>query len=134
MTQTRLANLAHPVDTEYGIISAVAGSGKTLQKMRQNAAGWRIQDLITVAENSRIDWRQPGRGGSHVIFSARGVREVVSVPDKRPIKAIYVRQFVALIDAAAELAADSDAKGRPEKSHSHRNANIHERQNHKTKS
>jgi len=35
-----------------------------------------------------------------VIFSAPGVREIVSVPDKRPIKPIYVKQFVALIDAS----------------------------------
>ena len=73
--------------------------------MRQNAAGWRIQDLITAAESNGIDWRRPGRGGSHVIFSARGIRELVSVPDKRPIKEIYVRRFIALIDAARAAGA-----------------------------
>ncbi len=62
--------------------------------------GWRIDELISVAESNGIDWRRPGRGGSHVIFSAPGVREIVSVPDKRPIKPIYVKQFVALIDAS----------------------------------
>lgn len=101
--------------------------------MRQNAAGWRIQDLITVAENNGIDWRRPGRGGSHVIFGAKGVREVVSVPDKRPIKAFYVSQFVALVDAARELAAQSGSNEGSKKSHSHRNANNHERKNHKAK-
>ena len=31
-----------------------------------------------------------------MIFSAPGVREIVSVPAKRPIKPVYIRQFVAL--------------------------------------
>ena len=72
----------------------VAG-GKTLERMRKNAAGWRIEELQTVAEANSIEWRRPGRGGSHVIFSAPGVREIVSVPPKRPIKPIYVTKFLA---------------------------------------
>jgi len=79
------------------------GSAKTLQRMRDNPAGWRIEELQAVAEQNSIEWRRPGRGGSHVIFSANGVRDIVSVPAKRPIKPIYVRRFAALIDAAAEL-------------------------------
>lgn len=81
----------------------MSASGKTLQKMRQSQGGWRIDDLISVAEGNGVEWRRPGRGGSHVIFSADGVREIVSVPDKRPIKPIYVRSFIALIDAAREV-------------------------------
>jgi hypothetical protein len=37
-----------------------------------------------------------------VIFGAPGVREIVSVPAKRPIKPVYVKYFLALIDAAEE--------------------------------
>jgi hypothetical protein len=81
----------------------MGASGKTLRKMRQSQDGWRIKDLISVAGASGVDWRRPGRGGSHVIFSADRVREIVSVPDKRPIKPIYVRHFIALIDAANEV-------------------------------
>jgi hypothetical protein len=44
-----------------------------------------------------------GGRGSHVIFGASGVREIVTLPAKRPIKPIYVRHFVALIDAAREV-------------------------------
>jgi len=78
-------------------------AGKILQKMRKNQFGWRIEDLQAVAEGSSVEWRRPGRGGSHVIFSAPGVREIVSVPSKRPIKPVYIKQFVALIDAAEAL-------------------------------
>jgi hypothetical protein len=75
---------------------------QNLQKMRQQQIGWRIEELQTVAAENGVDWRRPRRGGSHVIFSAFGVREIVSVPAKRPIKPVYIKQFVALIDAAGE--------------------------------
>ena len=88
----------------------VGASQKILDKMRRNQVGWRIEDLISVAGSTRLEWRRPGRGGSHVIFSADGVREIVSVPDKRPIKPIYVRHFVALIDAAEDAAKKDAAK------------------------
>ncbi|MGH9809693.1 MAG: type II toxin-antitoxin system HicA family toxin [Terriglobia bacterium] len=77
-------------------------AGKILQKMRRNPMDWRIEDLQAVAEENLVEWRRPGRGGSHVIFSAPGVREIVSVPAKRPIKPVYIKHFVALIDAAGE--------------------------------
>jgi hypothetical protein len=57
---------------------------------------------MTVAGKNGIEWLRPGRGGSHVIFSAPGVRAIVSVPDKRPIKPIYVSHFINLLDAAKE--------------------------------
>jgi len=78
----------------------IVADGKALQKMRRNPMGWRIEELQAVAEKNSVEWRRPGRGGSHVIFSAAGVREIVSVPAKRPIKPVYIKQFVALIDAA----------------------------------
>ena len=80
----------------------VAASDKTLQKMRANQSGWRLEDLQRVAKENGVEWRRPGRGGSHVIFGVSGVREIVSVPAKRPIKPIYIKHFVALIDAASE--------------------------------
>ena len=73
---------------------------KTLDQMRKNPMGWRMEELQAVAKVNFVDWRRPGRGGSHVIFSAPGVREIVSVPSRRPIKQVYVKQFLALIDAA----------------------------------
>ena len=81
----------------------VSAAGETLRKMRGNQAGWRIEDLQAIADGNGVEWRRPGRGGSHVIFSAPRVREIVSVPAKRPIKPVYIRQFLALIDSAAEV-------------------------------
>ena len=68
--------------------------------MRKSKVDWRIEELQMLAEDNRVEWRRPGRGGSHVIFSAPGVREIVSVPARRPIKPVYIQKFLALIDAA----------------------------------
>jgi hypothetical protein len=81
----------------------VAATDKMLLKLRRNQKGWRIEELQTIACGNGVDWRRPGRGGSHVIFSVVGVREIVSVPAKRPIKPIYIKQLLALIDAAVEV-------------------------------
>jgi len=78
-------------------------AGKIFQKMRKNKIGWRIEELQAVEEENFVEWRRPGRGGSHVIFSAPGVREIVSVPARRPIKPIYIKQFVALSDAVGGI-------------------------------
>ena len=81
----------------------MAAADKAFQKMRTNQLGWRIEELQKVAAANGAEWRRPRRGGSHVIFGAPGVREIVSVPAKRPIKPVYIRQFVALIDATKEV-------------------------------
>jgi hypothetical protein len=70
--------------------------------MRSSQSGWRIEELLRVAQENGVEWRRPGRGGSHVIFSVSGVREIVSVPARRPIKPIYMTHFLMLIDAARE--------------------------------
>ncbi|MFN7922741.1 MAG: type II toxin-antitoxin system HicA family toxin [Bryobacteraceae bacterium] len=81
----------------------MAAAAKALLRMRQVQAGWRIEELQSIASENHVEWRRPGRGGSHVIFSAPGVREIVSVPSKRPIKPVYIKQFLALVDAAIEV-------------------------------
>ena len=37
-----------------------------------------------------------------MIFSAPGVRDIVSVPARRPIKPVYIKPFLALIGTARE--------------------------------
>ena len=86
------------------VSSMAVADGRTLQKMRKNRLGWRIEELQAAAEENFVEWCRPGRGGSHAIFSAPGVREIVSAPAKRPIKPVYIKQFVALIDAAGGIA------------------------------
>jgi hypothetical protein len=71
---------------------------KLLESMRHNPRDWRIENLVTVAGRYGIEVRNPG--GSHHVFSSPGVELAVSVPAHRPIKPVYVRQFIALVDQA----------------------------------
>jgi hypothetical protein len=75
-------------DTERDRNCCDGGQDSSEDAQAQN--GWRIEEVQIVAVENLVEWRRPGRGGSHVIFSAPGVREIVSVPPKRPIKPVYI--------------------------------------------
>ena len=74
---------------------------KLLARMRNNPRDWRIEDLIAVADRFGIVWRN--EGGSHHVFSFPGVDDDICVPAHRPIKPVYVRHFVALVDKLKEF-------------------------------
>jgi hypothetical protein len=72
---------------------------KLLEKMRNNPSDWTISDLERLANHYQIEIRQ-GKG-SHVYFSfATGIS--LSVPAKRPIKAIYIITFLSALALALE--------------------------------
>ncbi len=63
--------------------------------MRRNPWDWRIGRLQTIAEAYGVAWVH--EGGSHCTFrTAKG--EKLTVPAKRPIKPVYIWQFIELID------------------------------------
>jgi len=68
---------------------------KIVARMQSNPRDWRIEDLKVVAKSLGIDY---DRGGtSHVVFRhPTGGR--LSVPARRPIKPVYIRLFLELID------------------------------------
>jgi hypothetical protein len=76
----------------------MAATPKILAGMRNNPRDWRIEDLKVVAHHFGIEHRQ--HGTSHVAFRCNA--GVLSVPAARPIKPIYVRRFLALVDALKE--------------------------------
>ena len=59
------------------------------------------EKLLARMRNNRLDWRN--EGGSHHVFSYPGVDDDVCIPARRPIKPVYVRLFLALVDKAKEL-------------------------------
>ncbi|MBM3568410.1 MAG: type II toxin-antitoxin system HicA family toxin [Alphaproteobacteria bacterium] len=68
--------------------------------MRANpGVDWKIEDMIAIAERLGIASRR--QGGSHVAFRAASGNYAV-VPARRPIKAVDVRQFVAMIDGSGK--------------------------------
>ncbi len=77
------------------IIPIVTQAEKILKKMKANPRDWRIESLKSVAEANNIAFRQPG--GSHVIFRHTN-GAMLSVPAHRPIKPVYVKKFVRLIE------------------------------------
>jgi len=76
-------------------------AAKLLDAMRRNPLDWRIGQLQTVARQFDVAVRC--EGGSHHVFSHSVVPDILSVPAKRPIKPVYVRRFVALVDKVKEL-------------------------------
>lgn len=78
------------------IIQKVTQADKILERMRNNPRDWRIEALETLAKRLGIVVRKPP--GSHVVFQHDASVLEVSVPAHRPIKPVYVKQFLALID------------------------------------
>jgi hypothetical protein len=72
-------------------------AAKLLASMRRNQLDWKIADFQTVARQNNIDWRH--QKSSHCVF-IRADGRTLSVPAHRPIKPIYVRKFIELIDGA----------------------------------
>lgn len=69
---------------------------KILEKMRNNPRDWQIADLEGIAGRLGIIVRR-GKG-SHVSFSHPSWIDILTVSAHRPIKPIYVKKFLLLID------------------------------------
>lgn len=68
---------------------------KLLDRMRANPRDWRIEDLKALAAARGLVWRQ--KGTSHVVF-VRSDGRTLPVPAARPVKPVYVRKFLALLE------------------------------------
>ena len=76
----------------------MTAAAKILGRMRNSPTGWRIEDLKTVAARFKIEYRQPGT--SHVTFRHPSGTKL-TIPARRPIKPVYVKKFLELIDEVA---------------------------------
>jgi len=68
---------------------------KLPERLRRNLKGWHIEDLQAVADHFDSAWRR--QGTSHVTFRHPNAAKV-TIPARRPITPVYVRQFLALMD------------------------------------
>lgn len=74
-----------------------------LEQMRSNPRGdWQIDDVKKLCRQNGLIVSQPG-GGSHFVISSSYVMGHQTVPARRPIKPIYIRQVVGLCDAHLRL-------------------------------
>ena len=69
--------------------------------MRQNPKDWRIEDVETIAH--RHGSTRLAAKGSHTKFSHDRLPEILTIPIRRPIKPIYIKQLIALIEKLEEL-------------------------------
>ncbi|MDR2240324.1 MAG: hypothetical protein LBE33_07775 [Zoogloeaceae bacterium] len=72
-------------------------AAKTLEAMRANPKDWRLEQLQTVARQHGITWRQ--QGTSHCYFK-RDDGAAMAVPARRPVKPVYVKQFLEFVKGA----------------------------------
>ena len=77
-----------------------------LEAMRRNPSGnWTIDDVRKVCEQRGCQCLAPTRG-SHWKVAAPGRSEILMVPARRPIKPVYVRKLVAMLEGI-----ERDGKG-----------------------
>lgn len=69
---------------------------KLIEKMRNNPRDWKIEDIERVANNYGFTKRTTS--GSHATFTHPDLVHIMTVPVHRPIKPIYVKKFLKLID------------------------------------
>ena len=69
---------------------------KLREKMRRSPRDWRIDDLETLARRHGLGVRKSG--GSHVVFYHAASGRILTVPARRPIKPVYIKAFLALLD------------------------------------
>jgi len=73
----------------------MSAAEKILEAMRRSPLDWQLADFQSVARLKGLSWRH--RSGSHCIF-IRSTGQTLSVPARRPIKPVYVKMFLALLD------------------------------------
>lgn len=82
-------------DVTRSIIVTMSAAAKLLHAMRNNSLDWTLAQLQTVARQHGIDWRH--KGTSHCVF-VREDGKTLPVPARRPIKPLYIKKFLELVD------------------------------------
>jgi hypothetical protein len=76
--------------------------------MRANPRGdWTIADVEAVCREFDVLAEPPRGGGSHFKVHCPGMREYVTMPSRRPIKPVYIRQLVRFIETVRRRNAQS---------------------------
>jgi hypothetical protein len=74
-----------------------------LEAMRRNPVGdWSMGDVEKLCRSFGVVCTPPRGGGSHYKISGTGSRLILTIPSRRPVKAVYIRKLVAFIDEHGE--------------------------------
>lgn len=75
---------------------------KLLERMKSNPRGdWQISHVETLAKRYGFSMSRPRRGSSHVTLR-HDLTEKLTIPARRPIKPIYIRKLVEMIERVKE--------------------------------
>ncbi len=69
---------------------------KILEKMRNNPQDWRVEDVERIA--CHFGFAKRTTSGSHVTFSHQKLVHILTIPARRPIKPVYIKKLLKLID------------------------------------
>lgn len=85
---------------------------KLLERMRNNPNGdWSIDDLQRVCRSvPGIELNAPTRG-SHYTVSHPTLQEILTVPAHKPLKGVYVKRFISIIDSIIEEGGEDRGSG-----------------------
>jgi hypothetical protein len=71
-----------------------------LDRMRANPVGdWAIEDVAALCREYAIRCTPPSGGGSHWKVSDPTQRDILTVPNRRPIKPVYIRRLARFVDS-----------------------------------
>ncbi len=77
---------------------------KRLTAMRSNPRGdWKIADIEALCREFGLLCKPASGGGSHYKVGHPNLAEKLTIPFKRPIKPIYIRRLVEMIDTLNRL-------------------------------
>jgi predicted RNA binding protein YcfA (HicA-like mRNA interferase family) len=76
----------------------VTSADKLLKRMSANPRDWRIEDVVAVCRANGVECTPPQRG-SHYKVKHASMDEILTIPARRPIKPVYVRDLVRFLDA-----------------------------------
>lgn len=72
-----------------------------LDRMRHNPAGdWTMADVQKLCTRHGVRCTPPSGGGSHYKLSHPASQDILTIPRARPIKPVYIRKLVKLVEAA----------------------------------
>lgn len=72
---------------------------RRLDDMRANPrAGWAIADVVALCREHGVFCEPPRGGGSHYKVAHPALSRKLTIPYRRPIKPVYIRQLVQFID------------------------------------
>lgn len=75
----------------------MAKGAKLLEGMRANPRDWRMDDISVLCAAFGIACTAP-RGGSHYKIKHERIDEILTIPARRPIKPVYIRDLVQFVD------------------------------------